>query len=283
MSDNDALGADMHRLLGSLEGGTSAGDQDTLERLLDGPLDPGSVPSGYGGLARLLAAATAPAAPDELAGEQRALAEFTAVMRSTPPTLSPRRTAVPRKVFTIKAAAAALVAVLSVGGIAAAATGHLPGQASPVADQPAATTAAADAAAQGLGKAAAANLGGTAPADAADAEGGASAVGPDASGAARAGLCQAWQSGQGDDHGRRMDAVAFQALATAAGGADNIAGYCKDVTAGDHGQGKASPPSVSAPATPASPPGNGPPTNPGPPASTGPGGHEQGGPPTTTG
>jgi hypothetical protein len=282
MSDKDALGADMHPLLGSLEGGPSAGDQDRLERLLDSPLDPGSVPPGYGGLARLLAAATAPAAPDELAGQQRALAEFTAVMRSTPPTLSPRRTAVPHKVFTIKAAAAALVAVLSVGGIAAAATGHLPGQASPVADQAAATTAA-DAAAQGLGKAAVASVGGTAQAGATDAQGRESAVGPDATGAARAGLCQAWQSGQGGDHGRRMESVAFQALATAAGGADNIAGYCKDVTAGDHGQGKASPPSVSAPPTTASPPGNGPPANPGPPASTGPGGHGQGGPPTTTG
>ncbi|HET9558325.1 MAG TPA: hypothetical protein VFS70_14380, partial [Actinomycetota bacterium] len=115
------------------------------------------------------------------------------------------------------------------------------------------------------------------------AQGRESAVGPDATAAARAGLCQAWQSGQGDDHGRRMDSVAFQALATAAGGADNIAGYCKDVTAGDHGQGKASPPSVSAPPTSASPAGNGPPANPGPPASTGPGGHGQGGPPTTTG
>jgi len=283
MSDEDALGADMHPLPGFLEGGPPVGDQDTLERLLDSPLDPGSVPPGYGGLARLLAAATAPAAPDELAGQQRALGEFTAVMRSTPPTLSPRRTAVPRKVFTIKAAAAALVAVLSVGGIAAAATGHLPGQASPVADQAAATTAAADAAAQGLGKAAAANMDGTAPADATEAQGRESPVGPDATAAARAGLCQAWQSGQGDDHGRRMDSVAFQALATAAGGADNIAGYCKDVTAGDHGQGKASPPSVSAPPTSASPPGNGPPANPGPAASTGPGGHGQGGPPTTTG
>ena len=187
-----------------------------------------------------------------------------------------------RKLCTIKAAAAALVAVLSVGGIAAAATGHLPGQASPVADQPAATTAA-DAAAQGLGKAAAANLGGTAPAGATNAQGRESAVGPDATAAARAGLCQAWQAGQGDDHRRRMDAVAFQALAAAAGGVGNIAGYCTDVTAGDQGQGEASPPRVSAPPTSASPPGSGPPADPGPPASTGPGGHGQGGPPTTTG
>jgi hypothetical protein len=286
MSDEDALGADMHPLPGFLEGGPSAGDQDTLERLLDGPLDPGSVPPGYGGLARLLGAATAPAAPEELAGEQRALGEFTAVMRSTPPTLSPRRTAVPRKVFTIKAAAAALVAVLSVGGIAAAATGHLPGQASPVADQAAATTGA-DAAAQGLGKAAAANLGGAADAGSADGQGRASAVGPDASGAARAGLCRAWQAGQGADHGRRMDAVAFQALAEAAGAADHIAAYCQDVAAGGsadaHGNSQASPPSVSAPSTSVSPPSGGPPTDPGPPASTGPGGHGQGGPPTTAG
>jgi hypothetical protein len=112
-----------------------------------------------------------------------------------------------------------------------------------------------------------------------------SAVGPDATAAARAGLCRAWQAGQGADNGRRADSVAFQALAAAAGGADNIAAYCEDVTAGadSHGQGQASPPSVSAPPTTVSSPSSGPPTDPGPPASTGPGGHGQGGPPTTTG
>jgi hypothetical protein len=81
--------------------------------------------------------------------------------------------------------------------------------------------------------------------------------------------------------------VAFQALVKAAGGADKVAGYCEGVTAGSsagaHGQGQASPPSVSAPPTTVSPPISGPPADPGPPASTGPGGHGQGGPPTTTG
>jgi hypothetical protein len=75
--------------------------------------------------------------------------------------------------------------------------------------------------------------------------------------------------------------VAFQALVTAAGGADKVAGYCEDVAAGSsagaHGQGQASPPSSGPPADP------GPPADAGPPASTGPGGHGQGGPPTTTG
>jgi hypothetical protein len=211
------------------------------------------------------------------------MAEFAAVMRSRPATLSPRRTPVPSKVFTIKAAAAALVAVLSIGGIAAAATGLLPDQASPVADQATATTAA-DA---GLGKAAVANLAGTAQARSTAGQGREAAVGPDATGAARAGLCRAWQAGQGGDHGRRMDAVAFQALADAAGGADNVAAYCEDVTVGAstdaRGQGQASPPSVSAPPTSVAPPSSGPPADPGPPDSTGAGGQGQGGPPTTTG
>jgi hypothetical protein len=276
----------MRPLLGSLDAGPRAADQDLLERLLDGRLDPALAPPGYGGLARLLAAATAPAAPEELAGEQLAMATFTAEMRSQPPTLSPRRTAVPRKILTMKAAAAALVAALSIGGVAAAAGGLLPDQASPVADQAPATTGA-DAAAQGLGKAAAADLGGAADAGSADGQGRASAVGPDASAAARAGLCRAWQAGQGADHGQKADSVAFQALVEAAGGADNIAAYCQDVAAGGsadaHGKSQASPPSVSAPPTRVSPPSSGPPTDPGPPTSTGPGGHGQGGPPTTTG
>jgi hypothetical protein len=271
MSNHDALGADMHRPLGLLQPALPAADQDILEGLLQGRLDPASAPPGYGGLARLLAAATAPAAPAELAGQQRATAAFAAEVRSTPPTFVPRRTPVPGKVFTMKAAAAALVAVLSIGGIAAA-TGLLPDQASPVAEQATATTGA-DAAAHGVGEAAAANLGGTAQAGSAAGQGRESAVGPDASAAARAGLCLAWQAGQGSDQGRRMDSVAFQALVEAAGGADNVAAYCQDVTAGAQEQGQASPPSVSAPSTSVSPPSSGPPADPGPPASTGPGGH----------
>jgi hypothetical protein len=286
MSDDDALQADMHRPLGFLEAALPAVDQDLLDRLLEGGLDPASAPPGYGRLARLLAAIAAPAVPEELAGEQLVLAEFATMMRSHPPTLAPRRTAVPRKVLTMKAAAAALVAVLSLGGVAAAASGLLPDQASPVAEQAPATTGA-DAAAHDLGQAAAANLGESAQAGSADGQGRESATGPDVSAAARAGLCRAWQAGQGADHGQRAESMAFQALVEAAGGADNIAGYCGDVAAGasaeDHGKGQGSPPSVSAPPASVSPPSSGPPADLGPPASTAPGGHGQGGPPTTTG
>jgi len=154
MSDDGALGIDMHRPLGFPKAAPPAADQDLLERLLDGRLEPASAPPGYGRLARLLAAATAKAAPEELAGERLAMASFAAAMRSYPPTLVPRRTPAPRKVLTMKAAAAALVAALSLGGVAAAASGLLPDQAAaPVADQAPATTGA-DAAAHGLGQAA---------------------------------------------------------------------------------------------------------------------------------
>jgi hypothetical protein len=285
MRDDDALDADMHRPLGFPEAASSAADQDLLEQLLDGRLDPASAPPGYSALARLLAAVAAPATPQELAGAQRAIATFAAEMRSHPPTLAPRRTTGPRKLLTIKAAAAALVAVLSLGGVAAAAGGLLPDQASPVADQASATTGA-DAAAHGLGKAAATDVGGAANAGSAEGQGRASAAGPDATEAARAGLCRAWQAGQGADNGSRMDAVAFQALVEAAGGADNIAAYCEDVTADSstdaHRNSQASPPSVSAPPTSVSPPSSGPPADPGPPVSTGPGEQGPGGPPTTT-
>jgi hypothetical protein len=205
----------MPRLLGFGEAAPSAADQDIMERLLDGGLDAASVPPAYGGLARLLAATTAPATPEELASEQWVLATFVAVMRSHPPIQIPRRTAVPRNVFTTKAAAAALVAVLSVGGVAAAATGLLPGQASSVADQAPATT---DAGAAGHGLGAAASV--------------------DLSAAAQAGLCRAWQA-EDADNGRRVDSVAFQALVAAAGGADKVAAYCDGLTAGGRGQGSA--------------------------------------------
>jgi hypothetical protein len=228
----------------------------------------------------------------------------------------------PSKLLTIKAAAAALVAVLSIGGVAAA-TGLLPGQAEQTAEQAASTTGASSAG-HDLGKAAVADLdkatqglcqawqagkgdsgsqadapafqsltaaaGGTnkiaaycadvtAGASGEHGQGRGSAVGPEVTAAAKAGLCRAWQAGQVADNGSRADSVAFQALAAAAGGADNIAGYCADVTvgsAGDQGQGQGAPSSGSSPSTTPSPPSSGPPPG------AGPGGHGQGGPPTTT-
>jgi hypothetical protein len=135
----------------------------------------------------------------------------------------------PSKLLRIRMGAVVGLAVLSIGGVAAAATG----MASPTAER--ATTQASpgtpggqvghaqgDAATVIHGRDTAAATSGSVPDKPSD-----HATGPDASEAARHGLCRAWSAGQGDDHGKRVDSTAFQALAAAAGGADQIPAYCQ--------------------------------------------------------
>jgi hypothetical protein len=178
----------------------------------------------------------------------------------------------PRKVPRVRTAILAGLTALSLGGVAAA-TGLSP--AAERATQAASGSSAGKAAASAHGAAASFVRGpdasGAAGANASD-----HATGPDASGAAGHGLCQAWAAGQGDDYGRRSDAPAFQALADAAGGADQIAAYCAAETASSdsHGQRPASPPAGDGEHDNASPPTTGPPADPG-------NGQGQGGPPTT--
>lgn len=272
MRDGDALPDDMRRLLASLSS-TPPVDHDTVDRLLAGRLDPADAPPGYAAVARLLAAATAPAGRDELAGERAAVAEFLAVAHASPPTPPvPRRAGMPSKLFRVKAAAAVIAAVLSLGGVAAAATGILPAAVQRItgnapADSGGGSATGQDHAATGsAASATTAAAGSTADKDHA-------ATGPDASGAAKDGLCRAWLAGQGDDHGKREDSTAFQALARAAGGADKVAAYCEGVTpnssAGQAEQHRTTPTT-------------GPPLSTGPPADPG-NGQGQGGPPVTTG
>jgi hypothetical protein len=172
----------------------------------------------------------------------------------------------------VRTAAVAGLAALSLGGVAVAAAGLAPAAERPPQPSPS-TSGARAASAHGE---AAILVHGRDAAGANDSSGRSTdhATGPDASGPARHGLCTAWLAGQGDANGRRADAPAFQALAAAAGGADQVAAYCQaDAAAStNHGQ------------RPAAPPGNGqekpaPPTT-GPPASPG-NGHGQDGPPTT--
>ena len=77
----------------------------------------------------------------------------------------------------------------------------------------------------------------------------------------------------------RADAPAYQALADAAGGADQVAAYCaaETPTSAGHGQRPEAPPAGAGEHAKASPPTTGPPADPG-------NGHDQGqgGPPTTT-
>ena len=181
----------------------------------------------------------------------------------------------PSKLLRVRTVAVAGLAALSLGGVAAATAGLAPAAAER-ATQAAASTAGGQAA-FAHGEAATFVH---APGDAAAADNSASrssdhGPGPDASGAARHGLCQAWLAGQDKANGRRADAPAFQALAEAAGGADQIAAYCQAdaSTSATHGQRPAAPPGSGQVKT--SPPTTGPPTSP-------PGnGHGEGGPPTT--
>jgi hypothetical protein len=179
---------------------------------------------------------------------------------------------VPLTRFRVKTVALAGLAVLSVGGMAAAATGVAPA-ATERAARPAARTADGQAA-HALGNAAT-MTGGPAAAPERDHPGsgrsGDHAAGPDLSGAARQGLCRAWGAGQGDVHGRRMDAAAFQALVAAAGGADQVPAFC-GADAAATPERRPVTPSSRAPRTP--PPAPGPDERPGE-------GQGSGGPPTT--
>ena len=176
----------------------------------------------------------------------------------------------PSKLPRVKTAAVAGLALLSIGGVAAAATGLASAPAGrPVTPASPRTPDGQVGHAQGdaailIHRPDAAAATGSAPGKPSD-----HAAGPDASGAARHGLCQAWSAGRGDENGQRADSVAFQALAAAAGGADRIPAYCQadaDASA-THGQRPTAPPSTRPAQRPDSghQPGNG-----------------QNGPPTTT-
>jgi hypothetical protein len=182
----------------------------------------------------------------------------------------------PSKLLRAKAAGLAGLAVLSIGGVATAATGLASASAERAATQASPRTpdgqvghAQGDAATLIHGPDAAAAATSSVPGKPSD-----HTAGPDASGPAKQGLCRAWLAGQGDDHGRRADATAFQALVAAAGGADQVAAYCQaDSDAStDHGR-PAAPPGEELPKP--SPPTTGPPEDPG-------HGQGQGGPPRTT-
>jgi hypothetical protein len=177
-------------------------DRDTAEQLLRRGSTDAADP-----LAILLAAAAAPARPDELVGEQAVLAAFRAAHLGPVP--QPRRRSMIQtaiaKLLTLKVAGAAL-AVAATGGVAVAATtGNLPGTA---AERPAGVHATAK------------------PSDKADNEHGNASPSP-----SLVGLCHAYKAGAGDNPGKALENPAFGALISAAGGEDKVADFCTTVLA----------------------------------------------------
>jgi hypothetical protein len=255
-------------------------DDVSVDRLLSGTLPAAGVPPGYAGVARLLAAAVAPPTPRELAGEAAVLAELRAVTRERRAAASVR----PARHRRRRAGLAVVVVVgsLATGGVAAA-TGHLPGPVreaarsvlGPAGGPVATSSSPASAAASDTGTA---GPGGTGSGGSASTAGrgprtGTAAAGP-AAVPALDGLCKAFQEGNGVDRGGKLDAVAFEALVSAAGGADEVAAFCEDLLAGDA---KAKTPKDSKPKDPPDDTGHGQGQG-GPPPTTG-GGGDQGSPP----
>lgn len=195
-------------------------DRDTAERLLRGqrvPDQPELEP-----LSDLLAAAAAPPTDRALAGEQAAMSAFRAVhlgpvTQRGRPSVS---TSLLSKLLTVKIAAAAF-AVAAVSGVAVAAvtTVSPPGQngerSAGVHDTTSAPpTSTAHSHEQ------------VAPAGKPDEHSPGPAATPSPS---LVGLCRAYFAGAGSSPGKALDSPAFRSLITAAGGEQNVSGYCASV------------------------------------------------------
>ena len=250
MDAEDVWSAELKRLLATPDPDPLALDGDTAERLLDGDLSLDQAPPGYAEVAALLAVTVAAPSSAELAGQEAALAELRTVTR-------PRRVAVPRGVGKAGRrrrtglVVAVAVGALSTGGIAVAATGHLP---DPIRDAAQRIFATGTDTTPNPGRQPAPHAG---KADA----GGATTDGQGARAAGEPGptamtdpvnddRCRASNAAKGADKHKKMDAATSTALAEGAGGADKIAASCqrsqpggagtdgqeKPAQAGNHGQ-----------------------------------------------
>jgi hypothetical protein len=225
MSGWDVSDADMPNIPGSPRADVPELPDGALEALLTGDLTTDEACAGLQPAAALLAALNAAPQYDELAGHARVLAEF---RRRGGMPVHARRSARRRSrlltvLLTAKAAAAAAAAAVALGGVAAAAyTGTLPAPAQQFAHgvigapspQPSHRPATPQPSYRpGAPRATPART---------------DAVGPDATGPAAFGLCNAYAHAKA--HGTASQkAVAFRNLAAAAGGAAKIAAYCTAV------------------------------------------------------
>jgi hypothetical protein len=238
MSADDASSAEMRRPPDPYADPLAV-DDDTLERLLTGGLPHAQAPSGYAEVARLLAAAVAAPSPGELPGQAAALAELRAVTRARAAAGGRRAARVDTRRRRRTGLAVVVVAgALAAGGVAGAATGHLPGQVREAArtilatggGEPPASTRTGPRPAPVTGTGGAAGEG-SRPGAATGGRLGPAGAGPVASPNLE-GLCQAFRSGNGAEQGGKLDAIALEALARAAGGQDKVPAYCEALQPG---------------------------------------------------
>jgi hypothetical protein len=187
---------------------------------------------GHPGLGALLAAVTAAPSARELAGERTAVAAFIGAPRTGVPigtAKGTRRVRVPLPTWAAAVKVAVAVAILTIGGTAAAAeTGNLPDSLqrhahdvfSPLGVPPPSRSAPASGTDGG-------GVGGAGRVTTPSARPTPSPVGP--SGPAMLGLCQAWDAARADPHGKAMTAEALHALVVAAGSDAAIPDFCAGV------------------------------------------------------
>jgi hypothetical protein len=198
-------------------------------------------------LAALLNAATAPAHPDELAGERAALAAFENAAQLVTPS-SPRRLNVLKstlaKIVTVKAAVILAAAAGTTGVVLASTTGALNHGDGSVEHGPADRSPAVHSSAHAP---AATHRNDNDDNDDNDNDrnaGGDSGKSGEVPNPSMLGLCNAYAAHKSDNPGKALDSPAFTALITAAGGKDKVDSYCYAVTAdkdngrsgGDHGK-----------------------------------------------
>jgi hypothetical protein len=180
-----------------------------LDAMLKGHRPLGGAPEAHR-VADVMNALTAPAERTELTGYSRAMASYGRAFARP----RSRRVAMISSAAGLKALASAAGAAVALGGVATIvfASGAM-GPGHPTLVTPVATSATTGAAK-------------TTPSEAEESN---TPVGPDASGPAAFGLCNAWTHHQHKDKDKPGNSVAFGNLAEAAGGESKIAAYCAKV------------------------------------------------------
>jgi hypothetical protein len=204
-----------------------------LDRLLGGELPGAPISPEIDALGSLLAAAAAPPAAHELANEAAAVTGFAREQNTDRPDTAARRPSMLATLLSTKLAAAAAAGAVTFGGVAAAAyAGALP---DPIQDFAHQTVGAPSPDRGGTPESSNAN-------EHANPGSAGQPVGPDATGPAKYGLCTAFAAEKAANHQVDTNSVAFQAVAKAAGGAQNIDAYCADATPPGTGSGQTQPP-----------------------------------------
>ena len=197
-------------------------DDFTAERLFDGALDPGDAPPGYAPVAALLQAAKGPTTADEVVRRDSDITAVAAVLQThgaPKKAVETRHTSATR--FGAKALVIAIPALALTATGAAAATGTLPTPAQSVVHSALAHVGVS------LPSGSDPVVSNTRTIDARPTSN-TNAVGPDATGSAKDGLCRAYIASNGHPNSH---SVAFKNLEKAAGTA-GVSSFCAGVSQG---------------------------------------------------